>query len=294
MAIEIARRTNARLKLGVTGPSGSGKTMTSLFIAAMLAAGKSIGLIDSEKGAASLYVGEPGVPEFSRDTVFEAIDKPTVNDYIASIARMAAAGIQVLILDSMSHSWKAALEAVDRGGGWAKVGKTVTPQVESLINAILTYPGHVIATIRSKTETVIETVEGKVKMKKMGLAPQVRNDTEYEFTVMIDLARDGTFTVSKSRVGDAIPMGDEVFDRSDLPKMMEKARLWLAKGVPVSLRSDALERIKFASDDAALSAVVPWLREQAATRPLSAEEREELKLAIMTKRGALADDVVPE
>lgn len=293
MAIEIARRQNARLKLGVTGPSGSGKTMTSLFIALVLAAGKSIGLIDSEKGAASLYVGESGVPEFSRDTEFEKIESPTVGDYIASIARMAAAGIEVLIIDSMSHSWKAALEAVDRGGGWSKVGKTVTPQVEKLINSILTYPGHVICTIRSKTEHVIETVEGKVKMKKMGLAPQVRNDTEYEFTVMIDLDRDGTFTVSKSRCGDAIPM-DETFKRSELPAMMVKARQWLERGAPVTPRSEALQRIRFASDEPTLLLAGAYINDQKLAGKLTPEDLEEIKTAYLAKKTQFADDVVPE
>lgn len=267
--------------------------MTALFIAAVLAGGKSIGLIDSEKGAASLYVGEPGVPEFSRDSVFEAIDHPTVNDYIASIARMAAAGIEVLVLDSMTHSWKAALEAIDRGGGWAKVGKTVTPQVEALINAILTYPGHVIATIRSKTETILETVEGKVKMKKMGLAPQVRNDTEYEFTVMIDLDRDGTFTVSKSRCGDAIPM-DETFNRSKLPALIGAAKVWLEKGAPVSPRSECLQRIKFASDETTLALARQYIGDQRKAGALTNEDLAAIQPVYVAKKTALADDVVPE
>lgn len=277
----------------MSGTSGSGKTMSALIVAGGL--GRSIGLIDSEKGAASLYVGEPGLPEFSTDSEFEKIDNPSIHDYLASIKRMADAGIDVLIIDSLSHSWASALEAVDRAGGWIKAGKTVSPLLAKLINAILTYPGHVIATMRSKTEYAIEKDEktGKATMRKLGLAPQVRADTEYEFTVVLDLDRNGSVTVSKSRCGDALPM-DQIYDRSQLPKMIARVRDWLSKGAPISLRSEALERIKFAGDDAALSAVVLWLREQAATRPLSAEEREELKLAITTKRGALADDVVPE
>lgn len=269
--------------------------MTALFIAAVLAGDEPIGLIDSEKGAASLYVGERGVPEFSRDTEFERIDSPTINDYIASIARMAGAGIKVLILDSLSHSWAAALEAVDRGGGWIKAGKTVSPQLQKLINAILTYPGHVIATMRSKTEYAIEKDDktGKATMRKLGLAPQVRGDTEYEFTVMIDLDRNGTFSVSKSRCGDAIPM-DETFNRSELPKMMLRAKEWLEKGEKISPRSEGLQRIKFATDEATLALAGRYVADQKAAGALTPEDLAALGTAYIAKKTALADDVVPE
>jgi len=293
MAIQIARRRNAKLRLGISGVSGGGKTMTSLLLAATL--GKKVGLIDSEKGSASLYAGEPGIPEFG---VIELGDAVAVSDYRKAINDFAAEGYDVLIVDSLSHSWAEALAAVDRGGGWARVGKVVTPSVAGLIKALLSYPGHVICTMRSKTEYAIEKDEktGKTTMKKLGLAPQVRGDTEYEFTVVIDLSREGGVTVSKSRCGDALPM-DEVFNRADLPRLFERVKKWLDKGA-ASPVVEALERIAFASDDQTLALAGAYVAEQKAAGTLTAADLERIKAAFIARKteiaNALADDVVPE
>jgi hypothetical protein len=273
--------------------SGGGKTMSALKIAAVF--GRKIGLIDSEKGSASLYAGEPGIPDFG---VIELGDATSVSDYRKAINEFAAAGYDVLIVDSLSHSWQAALEAVDRAGGWIKAGKVVSPQLAGLMKALLSYPGHVICTMRSKTEYEIEKDEktGKATMKKIGLAPQVRGDTEYEFTVMIDLERSGAFTVSKSRCGDALPM-DEIYDRKDLPTHFGRVKTWLDKGA-ASPVVDALERIAFASDEATLKIAGAYIAEKKAEGVLSAEDLAKLQAAYIAQKTVIAaaaqDDVVPE
>lgn len=277
MEIKVARRRNAKLRAGFSGTSGSGKTMSALIAAGLL--GKRIGVIDSEKGSASLYAGEPGIPEFG---VLE-LENASVSDYRQAIAKFASEGYDVLIVDSLSHSWQAALEQVDRAGGWIKAGKTVSPALAGLINALLSYPGHVICTMRSKTEYAIEKDEktGKNTMRKMGLAPQVRGDTEYEFTVVLDFTREGTISVSKSRCGDALPM-DQVYDRAQLPKMIERVKAWLAKGAAPTPVEDLQERIRFASSQADLDGLRPALN---ACTP---DERRALKPAYEAKKAEFA------
>jgi AAA domain len=259
--------------------------MSALKLAAIF--GRKVGVIDSEKGSASLYAGEPGIPEFG---VIE-LENATISDYRRAIAEFAAEGYDVVIVDSLSHSWQAALEAVDRAGGWIKAGKTITPALQGLTSALLSYPGHVICTMRSKTEYAIDKDEktGKTTMRKLGLAPQVRGDTEYEFTVVLDLDRSGTISVSKSRCGDALPM-DQVYDRNtQLAKIGTAVKAWLGKGVALTPRSEALERVRFAHDQGALSKAAAWLNERAKAGELSAEDLAEIKAAFLAKKTEFAE-----
>jgi len=46
---------------------------------------------------------------------------------------------------------------------------------------------HIIATMRSKTEYVIENKDGRNQIKKIGMAPVQRQGMEYEFTIVGDL-----------------------------------------------------------------------------------------------------------
>jgi hypothetical protein len=78
----------------------------------------------------------------------------------------------------------------------------MSPQTRALIDAILSYPGHVVATMRTKTEYVIEEKErgGRTvkEPRKIGLAPKFKDGLEYEFDVVANMD-DALLTVSKSR-----------------------------------------------------------------------------------------------
>ena len=86
------------------------------------------------------------------------------------------AGYDVLIIDCVSHAWQELLEEVDwlayqkyRGKTFA-AWKDGTPKQKRFINAILQYPGHVIVTMRSKTEWGIETRTVKITLSRMVLS----------------------------------------------------------------------------------------------------------------------------
>jgi hypothetical protein len=87
----------------------------------------------------------------------------------------------------------------------------VGPEEKRMIDAILAYPGHVIVTLRVKTEYVLETNDrGKQEPKRVGLKPIQRDGIEHEFDLIGDLDRDNVLTVSKTRmetieVGATIP-----------------------------------------------------------------------------------------
>jgi AAA domain len=205
MAFKTATREKAKLRLAIDGPAGSGKTYTALRIARRLAGPSgTVAVLDTERRSAAKYAG--GKP-FHFDT-----DEPKTfspRDYITSIKEAADVGYDVLVIDSLSHAWSGAggaLEIVDShkdkfGGGW----RAVTPMHNALVDAILTAPMHVIVTMRSKMEYVID--EKTKKISKVGLKPVQREGMEYEFDVVIDMNDLHVGTVSKSRCS-------EVADRS--------------------------------------------------------------------------------
>ncbi len=214
--IEEASPEQSFLRLGMCGPSGSGKTFTALSIAAgIVEAGGAdeIVVIDSENGSATKYAKKKdGSEDRRRDRFrFKCIKLPSysIETYMEAIT-LSSRSVRrpVLIIDSLSHAWAGkdgALEAVDklkdreRGNSFA-AWRFITPLQQRMVEMILSYPGHVIATLRVRTEYVIEKNErGKDVPRKVGLAPIQRDGLEYEFDVFGDLNDRHDFTITKTR-----------------------------------------------------------------------------------------------
>lgn len=226
LQIQPAVKSASRLRLALFGPSGSGKTMTALRLAAGL--GTRTGVIDTERGSAAKY---------SDRWPFDVIDLPTaaVSDYLEAINAFAAAGHDVLIIDSLSHAWEWLLDFVERTGQTKYKGNKwsawsdATPLQNQLVNAILTYPGHTIVTMRSKTEWIIEdTGKGKSAPKRVGMAPKQRDGLEYEFDLLMELTTDNVARVIKDRLG---RYQGQMYDKPD-EALGAELRDWLAEGAP--------------------------------------------------------------
>ena len=196
-----ATKSTAKLRLGLVGPSGSGKTMTALRIAAGL--GGRVAVVDTERGSASLYAGERGL-------AFDVIELDTygVERFIEAIKAAVDGGYATLVIDSLSHAWAGKggiLEFVDtqgkrnQGGGNFSAWRDATPRHNSLVDAILGAPLHIICTLRSKVEYVVEKVDGRNTVRKIGLQPVQRDGLEYEFTVVGDVTQDHDLVVTKTR-----------------------------------------------------------------------------------------------
>jgi hypothetical protein len=115
-----------------------------------------------------------------------------------------------VLVDSISHEWYGEggiLNIVDKAktasGGSQGFGawKTATPLHNKFLNRLLTWPGHVVVTMRSKSEWVVEKDDrGRNSPKKIGQAPVQRDGVEYEFQLAFDLAlEENMVTVSKDR-----------------------------------------------------------------------------------------------
>ena len=203
-AFEIHRATKrrAKLRLGMSGPAGSGKTYSALLIASGL--GGRIGMIDTEHGSGDLYADL--LPEG-----YDVLSLPppyTPARYIEAIHALEQAGCDVIIVDSLTHAWSGEGGSLDRqgkiadksGNSW-QAWRQVTPEHNALVEALLRSPCHIIATMRAKTEYVQERDErtGKNVVRKIGLAPIMRDGIEYEFTVFLELDVQHMAFVGKDR-----------------------------------------------------------------------------------------------
>lgn len=202
LTFQKATKKQARLRLALIGPSGSGKTYSALRIASNLANGGKVADIDTEHGSASKYADI-----FEFDTL--ELDTFSPQTYIDAIHAAEQAGYSVLIIDSLSHAWvgkEGALELVDRAAKRSQSGNTftawrdVTPLHNALVDTMLQSDCHIIATMRAKTEYVIEEdSRGKKVPRKIGMAPVQRDGLEYEFDVVADMDMDNNMIVSKTR-----------------------------------------------------------------------------------------------
>lgn len=200
-----AVRHKSRARVALVGPSGSGKTYTALLMAAGLADGGRIAVIDTEHGSASKYAGAAGIPPFD---VLELKDFGP-NNYVQAIAAAERAGYAVVVIDSLSHAWNGeggALELVDRAAKQSRAGNSytawrdVTPMHTALINKMVGSSIHVIATMRAKTAYVQEKdANGKTVIRKVGLEAVQRDGMEYEFDVVGDITVEHELVVTKTR-----------------------------------------------------------------------------------------------
>lgn len=199
MVLRKATRRQSKLRLGISGPSGSGKTYSALLLASGMASWDKIAVIDTENGSGDLYahLGEYNVLALSAPFSPER--------YIEAIRQCEEAGMEVVIIDSVSHEWEGKggiLETNEligqtkfRGNSWA-AWSVSTPKHQAFLQAILNSSCHIITTARAKTDTVQEG--GKVK--KIGVKEIQREGYEYEMTLNFTLDRDSHLaTPSKDR-----------------------------------------------------------------------------------------------
>lgn len=242
MAFSKAVKKNANLRLALCGPAGSGKTMTLLKLATAL--GGPIAFVDTEHGSASKYAhtdtcGGPGVclapDHFDFDVVEpSSYDPRTLIDFIGEAV---ASGYRCICIDSLSHYWMGVggeLEQVDNAAAKIKgnsfaAWKSVTPLHNKLVDTMIAARIHVMISLRTKTEWVIEKNEkGQSTPRKVGLQPIMREGIEFEFDVVGDMDQENKLVVSKSRCS---ALSGLVIDRPGA-EMAGALSEWLA-GAPV-------------------------------------------------------------
>ena len=237
LSFHKATKEQAKLRLALIGLAGSGKTYSALSLATNLVPSGRVALIDTERGSASLYADR-----FSFDVL--ELEKHGPDDYCEAIEVAEAAGYDVIVIDSLSHAWAGrdgALEQVDKIA--KREGKSnnftawrdVTPRHNRLVDTMLSSKAHVIATLRSKMEYVLEKDDkGRSSVRKVGLAPIQREGLDFEFTVVGDMDLNHMLTVTKSRCLGAIEVGEMIEKPGE--KTAAKLREWLASGAVPAVR----------------------------------------------------------
>lgn len=240
MGFRKAQRTKAKLRLAITGPAGSGKTYSALLLA--FGIGGKIALIDTENGSGDLYANLGDYDICNLNAPY------TIEKYLNAIHEAEKENYDIIIIDSLSHAWSGEGGLLDRQSKIAETSRAnsysawrqITPLHNKLINAMLTSPAHVIATMRSKTDYIqIENERGKSEIKKVGLAPVQRDGMDYEFTTVFDLTASHNVTVSKDRTS--------LFDGSIFSITQQTGELlneWLNEG---------LDKIFTVADNSALA-----------------------------------------
>lgn len=167
-------------------------------------------IIDTENGSASLYVNM-GVGSYRIGEYFTIPMGPPYDatKYIDAIKAAEDAGIEVIIIDSLSHAWIGEGGALDKQGKIAaRTGNSytawrdVTPEHNRLVDTMLQSPAHIIANIRAKTDYVQEKNDkGKTVVRNIGMGLQMRDGVDYEFSTVFMLDETHTANATKDRTG---------------------------------------------------------------------------------------------
>jgi hypothetical protein len=200
MKLQVATRKKVKLRLGLSAVSGGGKTYSALKLAKGLVGDWSkIAVIDTENNSASLY------SHLGQYNTLELTAPYTPERYIQAIKTCEDAGVECIIIDSITHEW-------DGKGGILEIHSamtgnsftnwsSLTPRHQKFIDSILQSKCHVITTVRRKTEYEMIKDGAKTKIEKAGLKEITREGFEYELTVNFNLDEKHNCTASKDRTG---------------------------------------------------------------------------------------------
>lgn len=200
MELRKAQRKLAKIKMGIQGPSGSGKTYSSLLIAFGLCNNWSkIAIIDTENHSADLYSQLGGYNVLSLEKPFSP------ERYIEAIDICINQGMEVIVIDSVSHEWEGEGGILEIHGNmmgnsftnWNKV----TPRHNAFVQKLIQSPVHIIATIRAKQDYVLSEKNGRMVPEKVGLKGITRDGLDYEFTIMFEIDLKHNVTATKDRTG---------------------------------------------------------------------------------------------
>lgn len=201
-----ATRQKAKIRLGLSAVSGGGKTYSAILIAKGLCKGKldKVAIIDTENGSADLYA------HMGNFNVLTLTPPYPPEKYIQAIKDCEEAGMQVIIIDSITHEWDGAGGCLDIVEEMTKNDpkhnsytqwRFVTPRHQAFIDAILQSSAHVITTVRRKQDYDMSNQNGKTVVTKAGLKEITRDGFEYELTANLEMDQLHNATVSKDRTG---------------------------------------------------------------------------------------------
>lgn len=181
LQIREAKREGARLVIGIAGVSGSGKTYTALQLAYGLANGngKKVGFLDTENRRGSLYADSLPTPFLIGDLY--APFSP--QRYIDAILEFQQAGIEVLVIDSVTHEWEGVggceeIASATRFPDW----KRAKAEHKRFMNVMLQSNMHVITCIRAREKVDFSDPKNP---RPLGVQPIQEKNFMFEMTASV-------------------------------------------------------------------------------------------------------------
>lgn len=194
--IRPAIRAGSKLVLGIAGQSGSGKTLTALYIArGMVDKASEIGFLDTENRRGSLYANELDGQFLIGDLFYPF----SPERYATAIKEFQAAGVKVLIIDSVSHEWESGCIEIaelpmikpNKYGKLSKVADWKKAKYEhknKFMMTLLQSDMHIIACIRAAEKM---NFSNPSKPESMGIQPLCEKNFMFEMTASVMMFNEG-------------------------------------------------------------------------------------------------------
>lgn len=194
MAFRKARSKQAFLKIALYGPAGSGKSFTALLLAEGLAkaCGKRVAYLDTELGT-DFYAETMPRPCHPEAFDFDRVDTKSLARANQEIDNLDTEKYGVLVIDSVTHFWDAAIEAYSGNKtsvdsiplyAWSKIKKPYKKMIASAMNGSY----HFIIAGRQKNVFGPDDSTGELTL--LGVAMKAEGETAYDPHVLIRMLRE--------------------------------------------------------------------------------------------------------
>lgn len=170
--------THFKARVILQGASGSGKSYSALLLAYGLRKDyNKVAVIETCYRASEHY-------RYMGPFNIVPIQAPYSSEkFLDALEQCAIAGMQVIILDTLSAELTGAGGIMDR----LRSQEDCMHYHEALIAAIQHSPAHIITTLQSKEEYVLTTIKGRHEVEKIGLAPLQEPGIHYHFDTVLSL-----------------------------------------------------------------------------------------------------------
>lgn len=197
--IRRVQRANARLVIGLASVSGDGKTYTAIQLGYGLANydANKLGLLDTENRRGSLYddcLEKATKPTKERFWIADLHPPFTPARYTEAIREFEQAGVEVLIIDSVTHEWEGI-------GGCNDIANAGNPKVPNwnkakdehkrFVNFMLQCDMHIIVCVRAREKVKMDNTGGKLQFVDQGLQPVQEKNFMFEMTTSLMLFDQG-------------------------------------------------------------------------------------------------------
>lgn len=227
--IRKAERSGSKVVLGIAGQSGSGKTLTALYIArGMVDSADQIGFLDTENKRGSLYSDELDAPFLIGD-----LYPPfTPKRYSDAIKEFQAAGVKVLIIDSVTHEWEGEGGCIDIAENTSsKIAdwKKAKSEHKKFMNVLLQADMDIIVCVRAREQMDFSNPR---EPKSIGIQPVCEKNFMFEMTASVMMCNEGKQQQHLKVPKELKPVfgaGNDYIGE----KQGKAIRKWVSEGAPV-------------------------------------------------------------